>query len=704
MALVVHLGLAPFAMIPWISAVPSNEGATTYYVDAAQGKDSYSGRLAEPDVRQTDGPLRSIQVAYDRLRSGDTLMIKQGVYRETVTLYKTASQEEPVLIQAFPGDEQKVVISGADVCQGWKACPNQASCGGNPNWGHLFYFYVKAGTEVTQLFQGGSRLRPSRYPDRGWQYPASAAPGEPNRAFVDTRLRARQASLVGSLCNVRTKPWNLDQIRVSAYAPVEGKATLASPTRYPLSPDTGYYLTHLVSEINEPGEWAFDRQQGRVVLWPLAGLPEDVEATAREAGIDTGQHCAYHTISGLAVRYAGHGIRICDALHVTVKANLVDSAYSVGILDSNSADSAFLENTIQYTGYTGIEQDALCSGGLIQGNSIYATGAENLGDDLVCGNALGIAVNGRGTRVLYNRIDRSGYNGLYAGRGDTSGREIAYNYITHSCLALSDGAAIYTDGHSNSSEPDVFHHNIIADVWGWPGGWARHEVSDPGSTSSSREEAYGIYVDEQSNNRIFEYNTIRDCGTAGMLLHWTQDNRLAHNTLFGNGEYQLLLSGKEDPRFILRGNATHGNLFIATAPDQKTLQVNLDYSDLDFGDCDDNRYYHPENQRHLAVSKNLGGTPCTVYSLPQWRQVTGKDANSVDLSPSGGQAASSSLPILLDNPSTAAVVIDLAGQEYVDAEGRGVKAQVTLGPFESLVLFPRAVTPGEKGGISFYDR
>ena len=690
--MVLHLGLMQLCATPWISATPSVAGATSYYVDANQGSDSYSGRLAEPDANQTDGPLRTIQTAYDRLEPGDTLYIKKGVYRETVTLSKCASQSSPIVIQAFLGDEGMVVINGSTHIENWKACRSQASCGGNPNWEKVYYADV--GVEIRQLFQEGSRLKLSRYPNRGWRYPTSVDPNDSNRAFMDASL-PKDGFYTGSTCNVRTAPWHLDQIVVSVYSADKGKVSLASPTRYGISTDTGYYFTNLVSEINEAGEWAFDHTQNRVYLRPMAGSPENVEATVREAGIETAEGCSYHTISGLAVRYAAHGIRICGAHHVIARENTIDYSYYVGILDSNAADTTITANTIRYTGYMGIQQDDLCTNGLIQGNTVFATGAEQLGDDLVYGNALGMAVNGSRTRVLNNRIDRSGYDGLYAGRGETSGREIAYNYITNSCLALSDGAGIYTDGHSSSLEIDTFHHNIITDVWGWRGGWARGEASYAGSTQSGRGEAYGIYVDEQGNNRIFEYNTVLHCGTAGMFFHWTQDNRLAHNTLYGNARCQILLAGRDDPRFTLRDNVTQGNLLIATTPDQKTLQVNLDTNDVDFGDSDQNRFYHPQSQRHITVCQYLGGDPCTAYSLAEWREVSGQDAHSIDLSPSNDQGAGSALSVIFANPSMGTMDVDLAGEEYWDVEGNLVKGKVSLGPFESIVLFPREAQDGD---------
>ncbi len=674
---------ATLALLLGWAPLSATGGPASYFVDANQGSDSYSGKVAEPDAQNADGPVRTIQAGYDRLQPGDTLYVKKGVYRETVTLNKMASQFGPIVIQAFPGDEGLAIISGAAQIQNWKPCPDRASCGGNPNWARLVTADV--GTEVKQLFQAGARLKVSRYPNRGWLYPTGLVPNEPSTAFLDSALRPGGVSLVGSTCNLRTSPWHLDQIQVTSASAVDGKVSLAAPARYSVSAHSGYYFTNLISEINEPGEWAFDRGLNRVVLWPVAGSLEGIEATVREYGVTNSRGCSYHTLRGLVVRYAGDGIRLTRTSHMLVTENSIEYAFHAGILDSKGSSSVFSSNLISHSGTLGVAQDELCTGGLIENNSVVATGVESLGEDLLNGDAIGMAVYGSRSRVIGNRIDRSGYNGLYAGRGDTSGREIAYNSITNACLALSDGAAIYTDGHSSSSDPDCFHHNLISDVWGWQGGWAGAGATCVPDAQFCGGEAYGIYLDEQGNNRIFEENTITRCATAGVFFHWAQDNRLANNTLYGNGQYQILLSGKSDPRFLLKGNVITGNTLIATAAGQRTLQVNLDYNDLNFGECDGNRFTHPQSPQHMAVCRDQGGTQCTSLSLVQWREATGKDANSVDLSRPG-----SALPVLLTNPSMAPASITLAGQEYMDLEGHTIKDQVVLDPYESVVLQPQA--------------
>jgi len=672
--------MQPHPLTTLLAAQPSGCGVC-YFVDAQLGDDSYSGRLMEPDPARKDGPVKTIQLAYDRLQPGDTLYIKKGLYRQALNLTKTAYQFRPIMIQALPGDQGDVIITGADPVIAWHRCPDAQSCAGNPYWQQIFYAQVDK--DVRQVFQGDKRLRPSRYPVEGWLYPASV-PADNQIGFYDPAIAAIKDIASTGICNIRTAPWHIDQIRIQSYSAYNAKLTLLAPTRYPISLSSGYYLTNLVSQIRQEGQWAFDYTRGRLYIWPIGGSPNDVEVTVRDYGIAAAPGTSYHTISGLSINSANDGIRLEGTSHMYIVANSIDWSSNAAILDSGTSFSTISENTIRYSGYSGILQDQSATNGLIEGNLVYATGAQEAGEDPINGDAIGMAIFGTGTRVIGNRIDRTSYDGLYVGRGDTSGREVAYNHITNACLSLADGAGIYTDGHSNLPLADHIHHNIVADTWGWLGGWARKEGQGKAGSYLCVGEGYGIYLDEQANNRVVEHNTILYCSAAGIFVHWAQDNIVSSNTAYGNGACQILLAGRDDPRFGLKGNSIYGNLMIATRSYQSTLSVHIDYSNIDLSTCDQNRYYHPTDARHIAMCSKPSSA-CSAMSLAQWQATTGNDAASVELWSTADHTSKE--PSIMANPSMATITIPIVGQ-YLDPDGILVKDSVALGPFESIVLLP----------------
>lgn len=68
----------------------------TFFVDAAKGDDASDG--------SKETPWRSVQFGVKRLKPGDTLYLRGGVYHETVYLTRSGTAEAPVTVAAFPGE------------------------------------------------------------------------------------------------------------------------------------------------------------------------------------------------------------------------------------------------------------------------------------------------------------------------------------------------------------------------------------------------------------------------------------------------------------------------------------------------------------------------------------------------------------------------------------------------------------------------
>ena len=62
-------------------------------------------------------PMASIQAAVEKLQPGDMCLIREGVYRETVTFSRSGTEQRPITVQSYRGE--KVVISGCDPVTGW---------------------------------------------------------------------------------------------------------------------------------------------------------------------------------------------------------------------------------------------------------------------------------------------------------------------------------------------------------------------------------------------------------------------------------------------------------------------------------------------------------------------------------------------------------------------------------------------------------
>ena len=99
-------------------AVRAEAGENVYYVSPA-GNDAWSGRLADPNARRTDGPWKTISKACAAARPGDTCRLRGGIYREVLKPARDGTPGAPIVFEAQAGEE--AVLSGADPLVGWEA-------------------------------------------------------------------------------------------------------------------------------------------------------------------------------------------------------------------------------------------------------------------------------------------------------------------------------------------------------------------------------------------------------------------------------------------------------------------------------------------------------------------------------------------------------------------------------------------------------
>ena len=68
----------------------------TYYVDPARGDDTHDGSIGKP--------WKTLQHGVRRLKPGDTLYLRGGIYYEKVYLTRSGTADSPIVIAAYPGE------------------------------------------------------------------------------------------------------------------------------------------------------------------------------------------------------------------------------------------------------------------------------------------------------------------------------------------------------------------------------------------------------------------------------------------------------------------------------------------------------------------------------------------------------------------------------------------------------------------------
>ena len=105
--------------ITLVFSCTGSRGKEAAFYISLSGNDSWSGKLAEPNSDQTDGPFRSLQKARDAVRElkqaesmpdgGVSVTIRGGIYpiSETLTLTSddSGSVDAPVVWRNYPGEE-----------------------------------------------------------------------------------------------------------------------------------------------------------------------------------------------------------------------------------------------------------------------------------------------------------------------------------------------------------------------------------------------------------------------------------------------------------------------------------------------------------------------------------------------------------------------------------------------------------------------
>ena len=85
----------PLRPLEWKSNRPLESGPV-FYADAKRGDDSHSGTASEP--------WRTVSRAVTRLKPGDTLVLRGGIYSETVSVALAGSEKHPITIRSAPGE------------------------------------------------------------------------------------------------------------------------------------------------------------------------------------------------------------------------------------------------------------------------------------------------------------------------------------------------------------------------------------------------------------------------------------------------------------------------------------------------------------------------------------------------------------------------------------------------------------------------
>jgi Right handed beta helix region/Chondroitinase B len=558
-----RLILHTFVMLSPLAALHAAE----LYV-ATNGSDQAAGTLA--------APLKTIQAAFNKAAAGDTILLREGIYREAVALKnKSGKDGAPITLKAYAGE--KPVLSGLDVLKlEWKATPQAG-----------VFVATSEAKSIAQLFYNGKPMLEARWPNcprdtnGDWNFfspdmwASADAKGNSYGTLVCSALAKTGWDVTGALALLNvdhqffcwTRSVRVHKVGADTFTYDQdlGKNVNNRDEAGVLGKwnhGNKFYLFGLKQFLDAPGEWFYDAAAKKLYVFspdgknPAEGI---LEIKAREWGFRADSSCNYLTIEG--VGFLGTAFKFGENLnkrsfHIVLRnSRVLHSSWTEflsfkgsGLPEENPseasrdtvyptimADNSEVQNcTFMYGALS-----ALFIGGF------YNRIENNLFSDFDYSSSLvypplhvnrTVVSDGKGGHdvIRYNTICRSG--GIQAEMTQED-CEFAMNEVRDSYLACyggnKDTSAVYTQ--RPTCKGTRIHHNWVHEGYSgtpplpWGGGT-------------------GIRGDDLTCGLTVDHNVVWNCGSVGITIKNVnkptpeEANRCVNNTVFDHSAYNKIKS------------------------------------------------------------------------------------------------------------------------------------------------------------------
>jgi hypothetical protein len=284
-------------------------------LNAAEFHIAPSGNDANPGTEAK--PLATLQAGVNKLQPGDTLIVRGGVYRETVTFPRSGAKEKPITLK--PYRDEKVVVTGCDPVSGWTHYDAAKNIWKAPMPWTL-------GTGRNQVFCGDEVLIEARFPNQpapGLEMPVSGLsrlwptfgefanpdPLKQPQRVVSKLLDGQPDDFWkgGLYYGIHYGGWSAQTGVIESSK--AGEISVGDRTtqwwsvanNYAADDGRGMIVGHM-NALDQPGEWHW--QADTLYLIPPSGeKPADVEAKRRQLAFDLSGR-EHIRIEGIAVRAA----------------------------------------------------------------------------------------------------------------------------------------------------------------------------------------------------------------------------------------------------------------------------------------------------------------------------------------------------------------------------------------------------------------
>ncbi|MCQ2432353.1 MAG: right-handed parallel beta-helix repeat-containing protein [Clostridia bacterium] len=224
--------------------------------------------------------------------------------------------------------------------------------------------------------------------------------------------------------------------------------------------DAPYYFYNVFEELDTPGEWYLDWENGVLYLYPDGELSDSViDLSLSTETLITAENANHLTFDGFTMKGTRGDAMSLTGNHNTVKNCLIKNIAGNAITVVGT-DNRITANEITRTGRGGI----LITGGdretLTAGNNLADNNLIHDWSEIYQTYQAAVALNGVGNTCSHNEIFNSPHEAItYSGNNHV----IEYNVIHDVCLLSSDAGAIYA-GRRWDYYGTVIRYNYIHDL------------------------------------------------------------------------------------------------------------------------------------------------------------------------------------------------------------------------------------------------
>jgi hypothetical protein len=484
------------------------------------GNDNWSGKLAEPNKNETDGPFATFQKAQETIRElkktsklpadGVTVYVREGNYSisKTIKLTTEDSGEKNASItwRSYPGE--RVVFSGGKTISGFIKIRDVEILKRIEKTYHdsilvcdlqkleIFDNWKLKPKELTfnrhkplamELFYNGEAMTLARYPNEGWLKITDVPQFGEELIYKGNLPHKRFGIPVGkhfgrfTYESNRPERWHMtDDIWMHGYWSWDWSETYNKIEKidaikkeiYPAAPYHGkgytkeqrFYFLNVLEELDSPGEYYINQKTGKIYFWPPENFNKgEVAVSSMEEPLLVLENTSYINIEGITFECSRTtAVKIIGGNNNKIAGCVFRNLGNTAVIIDGGEKNGILSCDIYEIAGSGIQ--------LTGGNRKTLTPANNYAENnhvfdfgrVFRTYSPAISINGVGNRLSHNHIHDSPHAGVLF-----SGNEhiLEFNEIHDIAKETGDVGAFYI-GRNWTCRGNIIRYNYFHHLFG----------------------------------------------------------------------------------------------------------------------------------------------------------------------------------------------------------------------------------------------